>query len=465
MRRRDVALAIAIVGLGAIAIREYVARDDVRPPPAIALPAEGPLVLIAAGDVLVTDPIEESTANEVRGLFAKAHLSVANLDMTLLDDGAASRVRGAGTWPMGTPRDARTLRDLGLHVVSLANNHGSDAGTDAAGTARQILREAGIEAAGSGGDLSEARAPVFIGSSTRRVAFIAVTTSAMPESRATDATAAVEARPGVNALRYAMTITVDPATFQTLSQSLRALEAGPPAGPDTLTFFGTPIRKGEDTSVEFAVDERDQEAMLAVIAAARASAEVVVVSVHSHEPSNAAEEPAVFVRHFARAAIDRGASLVFGHGPHRLRGVELYRQGAILYSLGNFVYPAKSVLGVKADMYDLGADLYETALSGGPSGPGSLNLENPVWWNGVLASGVFENGELRTLRLIPLDLGLNLPIEARGLPAVASGDGAVEVLRTVDRLSRPFGTMVDVETGQVRALPDVRLITPSSPAR
>lgn len=40
---------------------------------------------------------------------------------------------------------------------------------------------------------------------------------------------------------------------------------------------------------------------------------------------------------FAKAAIDAGADLVFGHGPHVLRAIELYKNKLIAYSLGNFL--------------------------------------------------------------------------------------------------------------------------------
>ena len=42
------------------------------------------------------------------------------------------------------------------------------------------------------------------------------------------------------------------------------------------------------------------------------------------------------MRRFARPVIDAGASLVIGHGPHVLRGLELYKGHLIAYSLGNF---------------------------------------------------------------------------------------------------------------------------------
>jgi hypothetical protein len=40
---------------------------------------------------------------------------------------------------------------------------------------------------------------------------------------------------------------------------------------------------------------------------------------------------------FARAAVNAGADLVVGHGPHVLRGMEWYRGRLIAYSVGNFV--------------------------------------------------------------------------------------------------------------------------------
>jgi poly-gamma-glutamate capsule biosynthesis protein CapA/YwtB (metallophosphatase superfamily) len=50
---------------------------------------------------------------------------------------------------------------------------------------------------------------------------------------------------------------------------------------------------------------------------------------------------------FAHAMIDAGADLVLGHGPHVLRGMEVYRDRLIAYSLGNFAtYGCFNVKGV-----------------------------------------------------------------------------------------------------------------------
>ena len=52
------------------------------------------------------------------------------------------------------------------------------------------------------------------------------------------------------------------------------------------------------------------------------------------------------VRAFTHAMIDAGADLVIGHGPHALRGMELYQGKVIAYSLGNFLgYSGFSILG------------------------------------------------------------------------------------------------------------------------
>lgn len=45
------------------------------------------------------------------------------------------------------------------------------------------------------------------------------------------------------------------------------------------------------------------------------------------------------VERFAHTAIDAGADIVYGHGPHVTRALELYNDRLILYSLGNFCTP------------------------------------------------------------------------------------------------------------------------------
>jgi uncharacterized membrane protein YcfT len=84
-----------------------------------------------------------------------------------------------------------------------------------------------------------------------------------------------------------------------------------------------------------------------VVAAAAASADVVVV--HAHMGAEGADANVVApgmeqmygekrgdVMAFSHTAVDAGADLVLGHGPHSLRGMEYYKGRLIAYSLGNF---------------------------------------------------------------------------------------------------------------------------------
>jgi poly-gamma-glutamate synthesis protein (capsule biosynthesis protein) len=78
------------------------------------------------------------------------------------------------------------------------------------------------------------------------------------------------------------------------------------------------------------------ESLLAGIEAARQVSDLVVVSFHTGwEYQDAPNADQVF---WSRLAIDSGASLVIGHHPHVLQGLESYGGGAIAYSLGNFVF-------------------------------------------------------------------------------------------------------------------------------
>lgn len=61
---------------------------------------------------------------------------------------------------------------------------------------------------------------------------------------------------------------------------------------------------------------------------------------------------------FARAAVDAGADLVLGHGPHVPRAIEVYRGKLIAYSLGNFaVYSMFNIKGPSGLGYVLQAEL------------------------------------------------------------------------------------------------------------
>ena len=92
----------------------------------------------------------------------------------------------------------------------------------------------------------------------------------------------------------------------------------------------------------------DLETAKALVREAKTKADIVVVSMHA----GAEGTNAVHVKNrteyfygenrgnsiqFARTAIDAGADLVLGHGPHVPRAMEIYNNKLIAYSLGNFL--------------------------------------------------------------------------------------------------------------------------------
>jgi hypothetical protein len=104
----------------------------------------------------------------------------------------------------------------------------------------------------------------------------------------------------------------------------------------------------------------DMELASWAIAGLAAKHDIVIVSFHGGaEGFDGAErigfameyaygEPRGNVVKFAHAAIDAGADLVLGHGPHVPRAMELYNNRLIAYSLGNFAtYYGINVRGPK----------------------------------------------------------------------------------------------------------------------
>ncbi len=405
----------------------------------VEVPATGPITIAVAGDTVLTRPVESRDAafTAVRDIVSTATLAFANLDMNVLEQ--APPADDAAVWPFARPRDVTALRALGIDVVSLANDHATDYGVEGLMATRRVLDATGLLHVGTGPDLAAARAPLHVGG---RISIIAVATSSSPGSRASASRGDIQGRPGLNPLRYAADVTVDAKTFDTLRDAASVLN--PVAGPVTrdgaagteLSLFGTTIKKGDRTVVDFLVDERDEREILDQVKAARAEAEVVIVSVHSHEPTNASPEPAEFLRRFARRAIDAGAHAIVGHGPHRLRGIEVYNGGVIFYSVGNFIYQTSS--GVRAG-FDAGTDLYTLALGATSSrdapGPPAAS-DSGAARGSVLAVLTFEPDGLRTVRLHPVVLDEN------GLPRRPDQPAAAEIQRVLESLSRQFGTML-----------------------
>lgn len=111
------------------------------------------------------------------------------------------------------------------------------------------------------------------------------------------------------------------------------------------------------TFSEHAYSLHDIDTARTIISELKRNHDIVIVSFHGGAEGNSATrlppgnemflgENRGNVIQFSRAAVEAGADVVLGHGPHVLRAMEVYKGRLIVYSLGNFaVYRLFNVKG------------------------------------------------------------------------------------------------------------------------
>ncbi len=185
----------------------------------------------------------------------------------------------------------------------------------------------------------------------------------------------------------------------------------------------------------------DYDFAFASIATHAEQHDIVVVSFHggaegvdvTHLPFAEEEyygEPRGDVVYFARGAVDAGADLVIGHGPHVVRGMERYNDRLIAYSLGNFAtYYGISVAGIKgiAPILTVTLDGEGRFISGDisstiqlrPAGPSIDDKHRALNLIRGLSIEDFGNPGLRFLpdgTLLPTDRGKVTPHQPENTP-------------------------------------------------
>jgi poly-gamma-glutamate capsule biosynthesis protein CapA/YwtB (metallophosphatase superfamily) len=173
---------------------------------------------------------------------------------------------------------AEALKGAGFDVVSLANNHSLDYGSAGLADTIAALDKVGVYHVGAGENLAVARQAAILHRNGLKVAFLAYSLTFPEEFWAT------------------------------------ANRAG--------TVFGY------------------REIVEGDIRAAKQKADIVVASFHWGQESKTELRP--YQVALGHAAINAGASLVIGHHPHILQSVERYKDGVILYSMGNFAFGSYS---------------------------------------------------------------------------------------------------------------------------
>ncbi|MGH8295653.1 MAG: CapA family protein, partial [Steroidobacteraceae bacterium] len=159
-----------LVGRGTAAAGLFVLFLAAGAPASYAAPhVEDGFSFAAGGDLIgpnqtlegAPDPALQAVAKH----FRDADLGFANMEGSLFDLATFRGWQAAetgGGYPLAPAVVAKDLRSLGITVVSKANNHATDWGTEGLVATLASLRAAGIAEAGAGMTLAQARAPVYI---------------------------------------------------------------------------------------------------------------------------------------------------------------------------------------------------------------------------------------------------------------------------------------------------------------
>jgi poly-gamma-glutamate synthesis protein (capsule biosynthesis protein) len=413
--------------------------------------------LAAVGDLIIARPLaagKDPALQEPIKILREADVTFGNFEGSVID---MRRFKGypapefGGVWIIGPPEVVKSVRDMGFDVVSRANNHTTDWGIEGMRETDAALDEGGLVHAGSGENRAAARAGHYVDTDRGRVALVSMASTFTPLSRSAPPLGTAPGRPGLNALRLTRTNIVPKETLDTLHTIRTDLQLPgqqPPANeaPGRLDFFGTAFKAGDAPGVTFEMDPTDERENLASIRNAKANSDFVIATMHSHEPGNFSEIPADFLPKLAHEAIDNGADAFVGHGPHRLRGIEIYKGKPIFYSLGNYFFE----LGL---LEPVGMDLYEN-FKVDPSQSTDADFSQfwedrtfptEVFYQSVIAVSRYERGEVAEIRLYPIDLGYALRGADRGVPRLASPALANSILAHLQKLSEPYGTTIVME--------------------
>ncbi|HHU70478.1 MAG TPA: CapA family protein [Clostridiales bacterium] len=244
-----------------------------------------PIILAFAGDINLDEnskPVAKYDREKkgiLGGISEELVSEMNDADIMMLNNEFAYSTRGTKTPDKSytfraNPDRVDILKEMGVDIVSLANNHALDYGPDALMDTFTTLDNAGIDYVGAGENLDRAKAPIYYEIGDKKIAYLA---------------------------------------------SSRVIFA--------MDWYATEDRPGM-------VGTYDPAQLLESIKEASANSDYVVVYVHWGVERN--HYPEKYQKSFARAYIDAGADIVIGCHPHVMQGFEIYKGKPIAYSLGNY---------------------------------------------------------------------------------------------------------------------------------
>jgi poly-gamma-glutamate capsule biosynthesis protein CapA/YwtB (metallophosphatase superfamily) len=246
------------------------------------------VAIALAGDVMLGRLVNETIRacgyaypwGDMLPTLQEADVFMINLECALTGH---ARPWGGGTAKMfyfrADPPVLQTLQLAGVDYASLANNHAGDFGDEGLLETVRLLDSAGIKHAGAGADLAATREPARLEARDLRISVLSFA----------DYPGEWAAAPGKVGINYTP-VSLQPGNFGRVRTA---------------------------------------------IADAREGADLVVFSIHWGPNMN--DRPLKGFREFARAVIDAGVDVFWGHSAHVVQGVEIHGGKPILYDTGDFV--------------------------------------------------------------------------------------------------------------------------------
>jgi len=422
---------------------------------------------IFTGDSFITRKLPErgyAGFDEIAEIIKQYDVRFNNLEITVHDNEGYPDAESGGTWAMTDPQTLESLLQFGFNVFNTANNHAMDYGHGGLLATIRQLRERKVAFSGTGATLAEASAPAYVETSGARAAIIGACSTCFPSSVAGNARIDMKGRPGLNPIRFETVYKVRREYFDVLSRIAavtnmnaereKSVRDGytPPFPEGKFNFGGLTFMLSETDELCTAPLEKDVLRIAASVEEAKRQADYAMVSIHAHESLDGnSAVPANFIKEFARLCIDKGADAVIGHGPHELRGIEIYNGKPIFYSLGNFVFQTETIALQPADAYEKHSMSNLTTVGQYMSNRSKNETRGyvvqPNIWRSVMAGMTAVDGSITRICLYPVTLHMEAPRSRRGWPSVLKGeemkkDGVLEYLAS---LSKPFGTELRIE--------------------
>lgn len=419
--------------------------------------------LALTGDSIITRPLsvhDEPQFLKMIGLIRGADAAFTNLEMLFHDYETYAMDQSGGTYMRADPSLVKELVWAGFDMVSRANNHQGDYAPEAMLLTSKYVDEAGLVQAGVGPSLPEAREPHFLETAKARVALLSCASTFTPQSVAGNSRGSIPARPGLSPLHFTTTYATTAEALANLRAALTAAGLGRGGGrgrrggaPTSLSVFGRRVVVGDPPGVHTRPDQKDVDQIGANVRSAAGMADYTVVSVHSHESGRGGRRvPAEFLVAFAHAMIDDGADVFVAHGPHVLRGIEIYKGKPIFYSMGDFIFENDTLLRLPAENYEqsnLGVDATVGDFNVRRYGEDDSRsfAGDELVFESVVAIPRFRGKQLVEVALYPISLGFGERSGRRGRPMLASPELGRKILDDLIELSKPMGTTITVRDG------------------